>query len=75
MVGNTSIGFFYWIFGYKIVGNYNIVDNALNFADAPFGNAAITTTTSGDAQSSFKEECLQEVVSRQLQMKPIIKML
>ena len=38
----------------KIVGNYNIVDNVLNFADAPFGNAAITTTTSGDAQSSFQ---------------------
>ena len=23
----------------KIIGNYNIVDNTLNFADAPFGNA------------------------------------
>ena len=34
----------------KILGNYNIVDNTLNFADAPFGNAA----TTGDAQSSFQ---------------------
>ena len=34
----------------KIIGNYNIVDNTLNFADAPFGNAI----TAGDAQSSFQ---------------------
>ena len=38
----------------KIIGNYNIVDNVLNFADAPFGNAAITTSLTGDAQSSFQ---------------------
>ena len=34
----------------KIIGNYNIVDNTLNFADAPFGNAL----AAGDAQSSFQ---------------------
>ena len=34
----------------KIIGNYNIVDNEINFADAPFGNAA----TGGDLQSSFQ---------------------
>ena len=29
----------------KIVGNYNIVDNVLNFAEAPFGNTPIGSTT------------------------------
>ena len=29
----------------KIVGNYNIVDNVLNFVEAPFGNTPIGSTT------------------------------
>ena len=29
----------------KIVGNYNIVDNTLNFVEAPFGNTPIGSTT------------------------------
>ena len=29
----------------KIVGNYNIVDNILNFVEAPFGNTPIGSTT------------------------------
>jgi hypothetical protein len=29
----------------KVVGNYNIVDNTLNFVDAPFGNTPIGSTT------------------------------
>ena len=29
----------------KITGNYNIVDNVLNFAEAPFGNTPIGSTT------------------------------
>ena len=29
----------------KIVGNYNIVDNQLNFTEAPFGNVPIGSTT------------------------------
>ena len=29
----------------KMTGNYNIVDNALNFVEAPFGNTPIGSTT------------------------------
>ena len=29
----------------KVVGNYNIVDNVLNFVEAPFGNTPIGSTT------------------------------
>ena len=29
----------------KIVGNYNIVRNSLNFSEAPFGNTPIGTST------------------------------
>ena len=29
----------------KITGNYNIVDNVLNFAEAPFGNVPFSSTT------------------------------
>ena len=29
----------------KVVGNYNIVDNTLNFVEAPFGNTPIGSTT------------------------------
>jgi hypothetical protein len=29
----------------KISGNYNIVDNVLNFAEAPYGNIPLSTTT------------------------------
>ena len=29
----------------KVIGNYNIVDNTLNFVEAPYGNVPLSTTT------------------------------
>ena len=29
----------------KVVGNYNIVDNTLNFVEAPYGNTPLGTST------------------------------
>ena len=35
----------------KISGNYNIVDNTINFASAPYGNTPLSTTSASDPDS------------------------
>ena len=37
----------------KMTGNYNIVDNVLNFVEAPFGNTPIGSTTNPPDERDF----------------------
>ena len=44
-LGTTLVGHSTGNLVTKITGNYNIVDNVLNFAAAPFGNLSLSSTT------------------------------
>ena len=38
----------------KVVGNYNIVDNTLNFVEAPYGNTPLGTSTNAPDERDFQ---------------------
>ena len=48
----------------KVVGNYNIVDNTLNFVEAPFGNTPLGTATNPQMKETGQEYLL-DLVSRE----------
>ena len=64
MVRNHSRWIWNWEVLTKVVGNYNIVDNTLNFVEAPFGNTPLVLRQIPDERdwtgistgSSFQEE-------------------
>jgi len=39
----------------KLVGNYNIVENTLNFVDAPYGNIPLSTTTNAPDERDWED--------------------
>ena len=38
----------------KVVGNYNIVDNTLNFVEAPYGNTPLGTSTNAPDERDYQ---------------------
>lgn len=38
----------------KVVGNYNIIDNVINFSDAPYGNVPLSSTTNAPNERDWE---------------------
>ena len=54
-LGTTLVGHSTGDIVTKVVGNYNIVDNTLNFAEAPYGNFPIGTSTNPPDERDWED--------------------